>query len=46
MEIEIRMAGKKDIRELRSLYQQLVEYEYSLNLPYKESGWIRSFPSR
>ncbi len=36
METTIRVADKKDIEELRDLYQQLVEHEYSLDLPYKD----------
>ena len=36
MEITIRVADKKDINELTELYQQLVEHEYSLDLPYKD----------
>lgn len=36
MEIEIRVADKKDIEDLKDLYQQLVEHEYSLHLPYKD----------
>ena len=36
MEITIRVADKKDFKELKGLYQQLVEHEYSLDLPYKD----------